>query len=163
MFPERWRAHRPNYDISCANSKVSVMSCSFSADLPKEVETWELRQICLVDLDRRNISTWLTSYCHIFVSKKQVCCTLTFHHVKDMMLRQRCVSGNSGWKSIICMTMGTVPSSVTTAQDDSHLVSMDTTDRTASSTVLSQHWNRRRTLWGYSSLKSFESWLQESK
>ena len=41
-FPDRWRTHRPNSDISCVACNVSVMPCSASAQLPKKVQTLEL-------------------------------------------------------------------------------------------------------------------------
>ena len=37
-FPDRWHTHRPNSDISCVTSIVSVMPCSISAELPNKVE-----------------------------------------------------------------------------------------------------------------------------
>ena len=67
---------------------------------------------------------------------------MTLRLVQGMLLRQLCVYGTSGEKKDRTQRRAsTGPSNVTTARDDRHLVRMDVTDRTASSTVLSRCWS----------------------
>ena len=50
-FPMRWHIQRHKSEVFCVTSKVRVMPCSVSAGLP------ELMQVCLVDVEGRNIHT----------------------------------------------------------------------------------------------------------
>ena len=75
----------------------------------------------------------------MLVSGKQVCQTMTLRPIQGMLLRQLCVYGTrEEGRTQRRASIG--PRNVTTARDDRHLVRMAVTDRTASSTVLSQRW-----------------------
>ena len=102
MFPDRWRTHRPNSDISCVISNVSVISCLVSADVSHKVETWKLVQVCLIDVKGRNTSKWVHSNRAEWLdSRKQICHTVTLQLVQSMLLWQLCVHGTSGEKRVV--------------------------------------------------------------
>ena len=101
-FPDRWRTHRPNSDISGVTSNVSVIPCSVRAELPHKVEKWKLLQVCLVDVKGRNIGMWVHSNeAEWLVSGKHVCPTVTLRLVQGMLLRQLCVYAISGEKRVV--------------------------------------------------------------